>query len=130
MSSWTVVEFLETQTVEAVPTGWLHNNQCYWPPMARSKLMNEIKNNVSPNTCWPLYNIRIFKDGTFEEYFTARKKAKKAEDTSDLNSDYEARRKIIKRKIFDSDSENDSSVIPTERKIIKKKNILLGFRLR
>lgn len=63
--SWTVVEFTETKTVEAVPTGWLHDNNCYWPPMSRSKIINEIKNSSSPNTHWPMYSIRMFKDGTY-----------------------------------------------------------------
>lgn len=66
MSSWTVVEFLESKTVEAVPTRWLFSDhECFWPPMTRSKINNEIKNHSSPNTCWPLYSIRVFKDGTF-----------------------------------------------------------------
>lgn len=44
-----------------------------------------------------------------DDYWTARKKAKKAEDTSDLNSDLELapKRKPIKRKLFQSESSSD-----------------------
>lgn len=63
--SWTVVEFTETNEVEAVPTSWLFNKQCYWPPLEQQKLIYEIKKCAEPNTCWPLYNVRIFKNGTY-----------------------------------------------------------------
>lgn len=44
-----------------------------------------------------------------EDYLTARKKARKAEDTSDLHSDYEPlkKRKIQKRMVSSSDSQSD-----------------------
>lgn len=64
--SWTVVEFLETNTVEAVPTRWISSNRCYWPSFSsRSKIIAEIKNNVLPDPEWPTYAVRSFKDGTY-----------------------------------------------------------------
>lgn len=128
MSSWTVVEFIDTNTVEAVPTKWISGDKCYWPPLSRFKTVAEIKSNVSPNLDWPLYNMRVFKDATFgnkhrttllnhfyefyyflDDYMIARNKAKKAEVTSDLNSDGEKKlRKLSKKKCFDSDSDAES----------------------
>lgn len=62
---WTVVEFIESKTVEAVPTSWIYNDLCYWPRLPRDKLISDIKNNVSPSTHWPKYQIRTFKDATY-----------------------------------------------------------------
>lgn len=122
---WTIVEFTESRTVEAVPASWIFKNVCYWPTLSRDKLMNEIKNNASPNTNWPSYEIRTFKDGTYgnlpnnnfpmiiffiisDNYLQARKKCKRAEETSDLNfDDNEHRRKIVKKKLSSSSSESD-----------------------
>lgn len=63
--SWTVVEFVDTNTVEAVPTAWIQNDECFWPTMTRNRIILEIKKNSQPNTCWPRYKVRIFKDGTY-----------------------------------------------------------------
>lgn len=69
MSSWTVVEFVDSETVEAVPSLWLHNdNQCYWPHFPRQKINCELKKCTSPSSNWPLYTVRVFKDGTFGNY--------------------------------------------------------------
>lgn len=70
MFSWTVVEFLPTPTenkssVEAVPTKWYQEKKCYWPPMTRLSILNEIKKCATPSEIWPMYDIRIFKDGKY-----------------------------------------------------------------
>lgn len=69
MDTWTVVEFTEDSSVEAVPTKWIINENnsstCYWPPFSRDKLVQEIKNNTAASSRWPIYKIRIFKDATY-----------------------------------------------------------------
>lgn len=60
-----MVEFLEHDSVEAVPTKWIFENQCYWPPLSQTKIIDTIKGAESPNTHWPSYEIRIFRDATF-----------------------------------------------------------------
>lgn len=67
--SWTIVEFMKDNSVEAVPTQWVIGNQCYYPNLPQEKLSNEIRKDDKPNTCWPLYEVRIFKDGTYGKYF-------------------------------------------------------------
>lgn len=105
-TSWTVIEFIDSKSVEVVPTKWMTSeSQCYWPPMTRDKLMIEIKNGNLPYENWPVYKSPIFKDSTFrklyatytffhsifltitssDEYVTARRKARKAEETRVLN---------------------------------------------
>lgn len=57
--SWMIVRFIDEDTVEAVPTTWIINNKCYWPPFQIEKFVAAIKKHVEPNTCWPSYDITI-----------------------------------------------------------------------
>ncbi|XP_011687471.1 PREDICTED: uncharacterized protein LOC105449785 [Wasmannia auropunctata] len=108
--SWTVVQFIGEDTVEAVPSTWIINNKCYWPPFQMEKIVAAIKKHAEPNTCWPSYDIITFRNSTYDNYGTAREKAKKAEFTSELTSDNDnnknTKRKINRRKF--SSSSDDS----------------------
>ncbi|XP_050517960.1 uncharacterized protein LOC126892471 [Diabrotica virgifera virgifera] len=107
--SWTVVQFLEDGTVEAVPTGWIQGDKCHWPSLPTLKMQNAIRKGETLNTCWPSHSIKIFKNATFDDYIKARSKARIAEDTSDLNTEDEHQKKRKKvQKIFSS-SEDESS---------------------
>lgn len=65
-TSWTVVKFRHENTVEAVPTSWLlGNNKCYWPPFTQEKVLQAIRKHENYNTCWPLHEIEIFRNGTY-----------------------------------------------------------------
>nr|XP_023013060.1 uncharacterized protein LOC111503073 isoform X3 [Leptinotarsa decemlineata] len=87
-ATWTIVEFIEENSVEAVPTTWLlGSHKCYWPPFPKEKLVSSIRKNEGPNTCWPLHDIVRFGDATYDDYLLARTKTKKAEIYSELNSD-------------------------------------------
>lgn len=66
--SWTVVRFIDEDTVEAVPSSWILQNRCYWPPFKNEKIMAIIRKNEQPNTCWPSYEISIFRNSTFGKY--------------------------------------------------------------
>ncbi|CAH1153704.1 unnamed protein product [Phaedon cochleariae] len=72
--TWTVVKFVEEDTVEAVPTTWLVGNLCYWPPYPREKLVTAIKNFEAPNTHWPSHKMEIFRNGTFDDEIKRIKK--------------------------------------------------------
>ncbi|KAL0110655.1 hypothetical protein PUN28_013919 [Cardiocondyla obscurior] len=74
MLTWTVVKFLEENSVEAIPTSWINNNK-------------SIRKNQNPDINWPLYGVTIFRNSTYDNYILAREKAKKAENVSDLNSE-------------------------------------------
>jgi len=67
-SSWTVVRFIDEDTGEAVPSSWIVQNRCYWPPFKNEKIMAIIRKNKEPNTCWPSYEISIFRNSTFGKY--------------------------------------------------------------
>ncbi|XP_029170533.1 uncharacterized protein LOC114940175 isoform X2 [Nylanderia fulva] len=106
--SWTIVRFIDEDTVEAVPSTWIINKKCYWPPFHMEKIVAAIKKHAEPNTCWPSYNVMTFRNSSYDNYKTAREKAKKAELTSELNSETDniSKRKIIPKKFFSSSDES------------------------
>jgi hypothetical protein len=63
--TWTVVRFIDQDTVEAVPSSWIVQNRCYWPPFKNDKIMAIIRKNEQPDTCWPSCEISVFRNGTF-----------------------------------------------------------------
>lgn len=66
--TWTVIQFEEDCSVEAVPSIWIQGQFCHWPTYSREKLMTAIKKHESLNTCWPSYKIRSFRNSTFGEF--------------------------------------------------------------
>lgn len=66
--TWTVVQFEEDCSVEAVPSTWIQGHFCHWPTYSRNKLMVAIKKHEALNTCWPTYKIRSFRNSTFSEF--------------------------------------------------------------
>ncbi|KAK9732327.1 hypothetical protein QE152_g12932 [Popillia japonica] len=111
MDTWTVVKFKDENSVEAVPSDWILDNQCYWPPYTADKIKSSIIKHEAPSSSWSLFNIEVFRNSTFDNYLQARKKSRKAEVTSDLSSDDGAetiKRKVHKRrKSFHSSSESE-----------------------
>lgn len=39
---WSIVHFLEDNVIEVVPTCWVCDDVCYWPPYKKSKLTQAI----------------------------------------------------------------------------------------
>ncbi|XP_011687006.1 PREDICTED: uncharacterized protein LOC105449452 [Wasmannia auropunctata] len=106
--TWTIVIFTDEDSVEVVPSNWIVNDKCYWPSTLTSeKLKAAIKHHDAVNTSWPSYPIRLIRNGTFDDYSTAEEKCKKAEYSSDVNSDRS------------NNKQNDRSD-RNKRKIIKK----------
>ncbi|CAL1677371.1 unnamed protein product [Lasius platythorax] len=90
--TWTVVRFEDENVVEAVPTTWIVNNRCYWPPYTIENILKSIKDHVDFDPSWTSYEVYVFKNSTSESYQACRLKTKKAEDTSNLNSDNNKRK--------------------------------------
>lgn len=139
--TWTVVQFLNDGTVEAVPSNWIQGEICHWPSFAHQKLITAIKKCEPLNTCWPSHNVKIFRNATFgkyknffilvfyngqplcfsDDYIKARNKTKVAEDTSDINTttdDQENerhekfnKRKRIKKVLSSSDEESGNETL-------------------
>lgn len=66
--TWTVVQFTEDRTVEAIPTSWIQGDFCHWPPYKQAKLKNSIKKCEKLDKQWPRHKIQIFRNATFGEY--------------------------------------------------------------
>lgn len=67
--SWTIVQFLDDGTVEAVPSTWIQGDKCHWPSLSQLKTQAAIKNSQSLNTCWPTHQVKIFRNGTFGKLY-------------------------------------------------------------
>lgn len=68
--TWTVVKFVNEESVEAVPTTWIIGSRCHWPPFTQQKIIAAIKNYEVPNSCWPTHEISFFRNGTFGKLFS------------------------------------------------------------
>ncbi|XP_014673062.1 PREDICTED: uncharacterized protein LOC106813445 [Priapulus caudatus] len=82
---YVIIEFTETGEVEAVPDTWLRDDSVLWPPHSSGTIQNLIKNRGAPKECWNTYEIRQLT--TASHYEKARQRLRKAEYTSDLQSD-------------------------------------------
>ncbi|CAG9820015.1 unnamed protein product [Phaedon cochleariae] len=124
--TWTIVKFLQDHSVAAVPTTWINNDMCFWPPFTPQKVSVAIKSQDF-NTCWPSYKVDMFRNATYDNYETVRGKAKIAEDTSDLNSEADEisnvrpARRTRKKIISSSDEDSDTTIIPSAPKMINTK---------
>lgn len=66
--TWTIVQFEEDNSVEAVPSTWIQGRTCLWPTYSQDKLMTAIRRHEPLNTCWPSYQIRSFRNSTFGKF--------------------------------------------------------------
>lgn len=62
--TWTVVRFEDENEVEAVPTTWIVNNKCYWPPYTADNILKAIKNHNDFDPSWASYEVYVFKNST------------------------------------------------------------------
>uniref|UniRef100_A0A1Y1LZX5 DUF4806 domain-containing protein n=2 Tax=Photinus pyralis TaxID=7054 RepID=A0A1Y1LZX5_PHOPY len=122
--TWTVVQFLDDLTVEAIPSTWIQGNECHWPSFSMEKLHNAIRKSEPLNTCWPTHKIKIFRNATYGDYLKARNKARIAENTSDINTepeDVEVKRKRIQKILSSSEESIDDTILPPPPSISKYK---------
>ncbi|KAL6421199.1 hypothetical protein ACFW04_013752 [Cataglyphis niger] len=111
--TWTIIKFLIDNTVEAIPSIWIENNKCYWPPFKYEQIIAAIWINVERNSCWPY------------DYNVTRLKNRKAECISDLNSKVEAsiKRKKTKNRLYMSDTDDCNEYNYSSTKQIQIKDL-------
>ncbi|KAK4885260.1 hypothetical protein RN001_001531 [Aquatica leii] len=115
--SWTIVSFIEDNSVEAVPSHWIQGGLCHWPSFAKDKLLYAIRKCEPLNTCWPTHRVKVFRNATFDDYGKARLKTITAEETSDLNTDREeTKRKRIQKVLSSSESDLSDTILPSPPK--------------
>lgn len=68
LPTWTVVQFIDDGTVEAVPSVWIQGDLCHWPTYSPPKLHAAIRKAEPLNTCWPSHTVKIFRNATFGKF--------------------------------------------------------------
>ncbi|XP_032452544.1 uncharacterized protein LOC116418301 isoform X4 [Nasonia vitripennis] len=139
--TWYVVVFAENgeekESVEAIPDFWILNNgeDAMWPPWTNDrKTIRAIASRKSPEDSWSICKLKkVYRDSVCDTYGEAAKKAEFAEDTSDLNGEYEKlvdpkNRKNLKRRALESSDDNgDDELETSSRKNIKQDEISTPF---
>ncbi|KAF5308423.1 hypothetical protein FQR65_LT18158 [Abscondita terminalis] len=128
ITTWSVIKFPDEDAVSAVPTSWLtEENQCYWPPYTKRQVIASIEKNDLSDQNWQKFKYIGFRNNAFDTYREANKKATKAVNCSDLESDNtfatSSRNRKIFRKTFSFSSveESEESAIPSPPKLKKFK---------
>ena len=101
---FTVVNFLEEDTVAFVPTSWLIGRTlCAWPATQQCHA-DKLRETCSPPcTDWEKHACRIL--GTADTLIEARNKTKRAEYTSNIESDYDQpRHKLSPNRLINKQS--------------------------
>ena len=119
--TWIIVKFLGDDTVEAVPSNWVEGNSCYWPGYEANRLRSALKKCEALDKSWKKFAISTFGSAIYDDYAEARRKAKKAEDTSDLQSDAVSgqKRRIIPR-TFSTSEDEDGDEEPRLKKSLSR----------
>lgn len=61
---WMIVHFLHDNVIETVPSCWVYDDICYWPPYKGSKLNQAISSCITPVFGeWTICQIRQLADG-------------------------------------------------------------------
>ncbi|CAN7976053.1 unnamed protein product [Ixodes persulcatus] len=102
-----VVKFSdEDDQVAVVPRSWYKDGYVAWPPEKNPRKLQQMVQNVhQPPDSWK--RLRCTALDWFESYEKARRKLPRAEETSDLQSDVERRRKKPMRWEPDETDEDD-----------------------
>lgn len=116
--SFVVVEFLQECAVEVVLKSWIFDDAngttyCYWPTVGASAKVK--KQQLPDKEKWATYEIRIFSyAGTYDK---ALERSKRAEETSNIDSDLEGlkRRPTRKPAKYDFSEEEEADDEDDER---------------
>ncbi|XP_029986321.1 uncharacterized protein LOC115416624 [Sphaeramia orbicularis] len=111
-----IVEFVDTNEVEVVPSSWVSDGQCLWPERYKLEDIKKATRSMEqPQDTWRSFQIRILY--TAANYNIARLKLPQAEAQTDLQTaDENEMPKRIKRKrirnnfLISSDSDNEIPV--------------------
>lgn len=63
MVTFAIVEFTKDLTVEVVPSNWIVDNTCLWPPLRGLRFTAAAKKCETPTHLWKKYPIRVM--GTY-----------------------------------------------------------------
>ncbi|CAG9765742.1 unnamed protein product [Ceutorhynchus assimilis] len=99
MEKWAVIHFTDEGSVEAVPLIWFvkGTNECYWPPKNFKRFIPEfIKRQEVPGEQWECFPAKLM--GQYDSYEVAIRKARKAQENSDLSSNNELTSSSVKKR--------------------------------
>ncbi|XP_067309541.1 serine/arginine repetitive matrix protein 2-like [Pseudorasbora parva] len=122
-----IVVFDNTNEVEVVPSIWIKNGECMWPPN-KTDIAKAVKLQECPGDEWKPHKARII--FTSNDYNEARRKLPQAVDHTDIGSDGGnspikfKRRRIPKNNLFPGEDDDEMKSTVTEKKSKKGKNSL------
>ncbi|CAH2083611.1 unnamed protein product [Euphydryas editha] len=116
--SFVIVTFVnEDDAPGIVASNWInpHGNTCYYPNVHTEEMKNKLlKKRADPDESWPQYQIKVLK--RYETYNEARLNLKKAEETSNLDSDDEViKRKRKTKRVYSPDDSDSPDDYPTTK---------------
>ncbi|CAL8273099.1 unnamed protein product [Gadus morhua 'NCC'] len=119
-----IVEFLDEVTgdgkpmVDIIPTRWFKNDdqvECYWPVGLNVSISKAVKRMVQPDpSTWATCQVRVL--GSAVTFAAARSKLKKAEATSDVQTEPENSQRQLRptQKLREVLSSDESEVCPED----------------
>lgn len=132
---WTVVKFLTTNEVEAIPTSWIDKNgkTCFYPAVDNTSIIKKyIKNEVDPGDDWQQYAIDIMTSEEFTTFKIASMKASRACVISDLDENVYTplpEKRPRKKKHFSESSSDSEESLKGLPNFPKKGNAIYFFSI-
>ena len=60
--SYAVVEFVDDESVDVIPSNWLLNDTtCHWPPYRSLRLTAAVKKREEPTESWSQCSLRVIR---------------------------------------------------------------------
>ncbi|CAL8332219.1 unnamed protein product [Arctogadus glacialis] len=117
---FSVVHFLEENEVDVAPSLWLAKSNgvlnCYWPANNASVLVRRCA--LPDKVLWKKYKVRVF--STTDSYSLARERARKGQDTSQVETvEINSRRINVPARYQEPDSDDEGEVIKKKKRTIK-----------
>ncbi|XP_026094305.1 uncharacterized protein LOC113066597 isoform X2 [Carassius auratus] len=119
-----IVIFEKTNEVEVVPSNWVKENECMWPPN-KVDVVKATKNKEQPGEGWTPHRVRII--FTSNSYSEARLKLPEAVEHTDLATDREdspikpKRRRMPKNLFFPGEDEDEKISVDQSKDNAKKR---------
>ncbi|CAL8382698.1 unnamed protein product [Gadus morhua 'NCC'] len=122
---FSVVHFLEENEVDVAPSLWLAKSNgvlnCYWPANNASVLARRCA--LPDKVLWKKYKVRVF--STTDSYSLARERARKGQDTSQVETvEINSRRINVPARYQEPDSDDKEEVIKKKKKRTIKPGVL------